>query len=110
MVLDWKNEKEFALANGIQESVINGEKHLSFKGSKSLLDWDISVNLDWHDLVFKNFAMLQVRFGDFYNCYFENCQEIEFIGCGLYNCVFKNSHIKENNHIHSKFFDCKFEN
>ena len=87
MVLDWKNEKAFALANGICEGQVNGEAHPHFDGAIALPDWDIAVSRDWNDLVFKYFPVLHVRFGEFFDCTFEDCQEIEFIGCGLRNCV-----------------------
>lgn len=108
-ILDGENGKQYALVNGIRETTLKDGPHVFFYGCDVLPDWDVAVNGDWHDLVFRNFPVLHIRFGEFFDCTFENCQEIEFVGCGLHNCVFKNSCVKENSYVHSRFFDCKFE-
>ena len=76
MVLDWKNEKNFALANGIREVEIFSKTEVHYTSENGLCE----------SVIFRNFPQLyadEIRFKD---CVFENCGDIHlfeglFIGC-----------------------------
>ena len=80
MILDWKNNKEEALANGISEKEKIGVYYVLMEGS--LVE----------NYTFRNFENLEFEEDAFIkNCVFENCGSLTFDCCTLENCNF--SHI-----------------
>lgn len=94
MIIDYKNNKEFALVNGVKPENTYGEAYFS-QGKV--------VN----DTTFCNFDHLCVEHTIFENCTFENCNTITFNYCQIKNCSFKNDCRIEGNR--TSFYDCHFK-
>ena len=77
MILDYKNNKEFALANGISPEDVNGEIHFN---SGEVCE----------GITFKNFYHLCLDEATFNNCIFEDCHEIAASDCEMNGSTFKN--------------------
>ena len=77
MILDYKNNKEFAFKNGIQPENNIGE--VWFCGESVC-----------EGITFTNFHHLCLSNTIFKNCIFEKCHEISAESCRMSDCVFKN--------------------
>ena len=93
MIIDYKNNKEFALANGVQPENRFGETH--FSNGKIVT----GVKL-------RNFVHLCVENTIFENCNFEECKNISFRDCQVKNCTFKNNCSVDG--YRTGFYDCYF--
>lgn len=94
MIIDYKNNKEFALANGVKPENAFGEVH--FSQGKVVTD-----------TTFCNFGHLCVEKTIFENCTFENCQTVSFESCQIKNCNFKNVCSIEG--ARTNFYGCLFK-
>lgn len=94
MTLDWKNGKDFALANGISEVKIFGK-----------IEYDGEA---YDEVTFKNFPNIYLEDMTFNECVFEDCGEVALYGCEMANCTFKNVSNTEGHY--TDFIGCKFEN
>ena len=94
MILDYKNDKEFALANGVSSEDVNGEIHYNI-GPIS------------EGITFKNFYHLCVGEAAFNNCTFEDCHEITASNCEMNGCTFKN--VDSVTGHYSDFSGCTFK-
>ncbi len=94
MILDYKNDREFALANGIFEEDRYYERH--FKGDTPV-----------RDIVFRNFPKLLIAEKSFVHCSFENCEMLEITGCNMLDCTFQNANVIYSHY--SNFYSCIFE-
>lgn len=91
MILDWENDKEFALANGIEERTSAKEYEIVFCGGKFCDEYDLVIPFTYKDMAFKNFPTLSLSLGVYENCVFDNCPNIKIIGCEMVNCTFGHS-------------------
>ncbi len=80
MILDWKNNKDFALANGIEERTSANKYEIMFCGGKVCDEYNLVIPFTYTDMVFKNFPTLSLRLGIYENCVFDNCPNIKIIG------------------------------
>lgn len=94
MIIDYKNDKEFALSNGVSPENSIGETRF-FAGEAVT------------DITFRNFNHLCVENAVFENCIFENCHEISFSECKVKDCNFKNICSVEG--VRSNFNNCIFK-
>lgn len=95
MVLDFKNDQEFVLANGVKPENYIGETH--YKGKKLV-----------RDITFRNFKNLCLEDSVFVDCTFEDCKCVTISSCDMNDCVFKN--VDGVDGFHTNFTDCQFEN
>lgn len=95
MVLDWLNDREFALKNGIR--IIGREEEpllymcqTSENENESYEDWHnaVSGGGKYREIAFKNFPNLYLNNATFDNCTFENCGMVNSDGCTIRNCSF----------------------
>jgi hypothetical protein len=94
MVLDYKNNKEFALSNGVKEENNIGE--VWFSGGTVVTG-----------VTFRNFNHLCTEDMVFENCIFEDCQNISFESCQIKNCNFKN--VCDVEGVRTNFYDSTFK-
>lgn len=94
MIIDYKNDREFALSNGVSPE--NGIGETQFSGGELVTD-----------TTFRNFDHLCAEDTVFENCSFESCREITFDGCEIKGCSFKNICNVEG--VRSGFNDCVFK-
>lgn len=95
MILDYRNNKEFALANGIKLENNIGE--IWFNTDKMC-----------KDITFRNLHHLCVEGVFFENCSFENCHQLTVDECQMKGCTFKN--VDEIEGVRTDFDDCSFKN
>ena len=93
MTLDYKNDKEFALENGIMPENNLGETHF-------VIDKIV------RDITFKNFSNLCIADMCLENCAFENCHCITIENGHFERCTFKN--VDEISSTRVSFNDCNF--
>ncbi|MBR4880924.1 MAG: hypothetical protein IKU19_03260 [Clostridia bacterium] len=94
MIIDYKNDREFALANGVTPE--NRIGRTEFSGGSVVTA-----------ATFRNFNHLCVEDTVFENCIFEDCHEVSFESCQIKNCTFKNVCGVEG--VRTSFYGCKFE-
>lgn len=94
MILDYKNNKAFALENGVKEENNIGETW--FSGGAVVTG-----------VTFCNFNNLCTENTVFENCTFENCQTVSFESCQIKNCTFKN--VCNIDGTRTNFYDCTFK-
>lgn len=101
MILDYINDLDFALENGIRISKIGGKNDYIFFNKNS-------DGNEFEEITFKNFPNLYLENDTFTNCNFINCEQIEIsdgtvigstfentacvcgVRCDFKNCIFKN--------------------
>lgn len=93
MIIDYQNEKEFALENGVKPENNIGETW--FEGEE-----------ECKGITFKKFFHLCVDDIVFEDCVFENCHQITFDGCQMTGCTFKN--VDEIEGVRTDFNECNF--
>lgn len=93
MVLDYKNNKDFTLKNGVSPENKIGETHFTVQKKVTGLTFTNFNNLCLDDAVFEN-------------CSFENCERVSTESCRMIDCTFKN--IKNIEGIRTDFTDCRF--
>lgn len=76
MVIDYKNQEQV--------------KELGFRINKEYGRAFVSVNGDYHGVIFRNFPTITTDDTDFTNCIFENTQAIEFSQANVKDCTFRN--------------------
>lgn len=91
MILDYKNDKEFALKNGVIE--YNDDIYFCGKNKQECEDESaiyeaIHTHDVFKDIVFKNFPVLSLNNSTFENCTFEECKDISMNECVMINCSF----------------------
>lgn len=94
MIIDYRNNKEFALKNGVKPENNLGETH--FSQGKVVTD-----------TTFRNFDHLCVENTVFENCTFEDSQTISFESCQIKGCNFKNVYQVEG--ARTDFYDSVFK-
>lgn len=93
MIIDYKNDKESALLNGVMPENSIGETHF-------VLERKVK------DITFRNFNKLCIENTCFENCIFENCQCVSTESCHIEKCVFKNVDNIEG--VRTDFSNCIF--
>ena len=93
MIIDYKNDREFALANGVAPEDIFGEIH--FSGGRVVTD-----------VTFRNFHHLCVDDTIFERCTFEDCSCISLSSCQVKECTFRNTGDVTGHY--TNFFGCTF--
>ena len=94
MVIDYKNNKEFALANGVKPE--NNIGQTWYKGKKLV-----------RDITFRNFKNLCLEDSVFVDCTFEDCLCVTVSSCEMNDCILKN--VGGVDGFHTNFTDCKFQ-
>lgn len=92
MTIDWKNNKAFALANGIVEE----DSQLNYTGK------------EFDQVTFINFPNIYLEDMIFNECVFENCGEVAIYGCEMASCIFTN--VSDINGHETDFYGCEFRN
>lgn len=93
MILDYTNNKEFALANGVMPENSTGETYF-------VIDKVV------RDVTFRNFFNLCIEDACFENCIFENCGRVSTESCHMEGCTFKNVNNIEG--VRTNFNNCTF--
>lgn len=102
MILDYKNDPEYAVKNGIEVNKI-------YKSELSYIYFNKDIeNGSYEGITFKNFPDLYLGDATFTNCIFENCGSIEISRGTLRSCIFEATPIIIG--IHTDFYDCTFKN
>lgn len=96
MILDYKNDLDFACENGISV----GEYYIYFNMNVT--------GEEYSDIVFKNFPNLLLKGSTFVNCVFENCDSVEISNGKVKNCTFEGTDNVTGNH--TVFDGCTFKN
>ncbi len=94
MILDYKNNKELALANGIMPENSLGETHF--------VACDVISNATFRN--FKNLCLDDTCFED---CIFENCSCVTTESCHMKMCTFKN--VDSIDGVRTDFSNCTFK-
>ena len=93
MILDYRNDMEFALTNGVTAENSIGETWYS--GGRVVTG-----------VTFKNFSHLCVEDTVFSNCTFEDCHDISFESCEISSCSFNN--VNSIDGVRTSFYDSSF--
>ena len=80
-LIDWKNERDIALQQGVRE-----ESNILFKEPKLYLDIPRDPLMDYD---IKNFPDLTIEDTRLLNCTFVDCGQITFENCKLNGCSFR---------------------
>jgi hypothetical protein len=108
MILDWENDKEFALANGIKERSSLNKYEIIFGGKEYLVEYTLAIPRTYNGIMFKNFPTLSIRGGAYKNCMFDSCTKLEIMSCELNNCTLnKSKYILKRS---SRLFKCNINN
>ena len=94
MILDFLNNKAFALDNGIQT---NGDNQEAYYRSEKICK----------GITFRKFFNLCLQDTVFEECTFENCHQITMARCRMQNCVFRDIGALES--TCTDFEECRFE-
>lgn len=100
MILDYKNDLDFACENGISIHELGKDNYYIYfkkdvKGEK------------YSEIIFKNFPNLYMADSKFEKCVFENCGDVEFSKCKVEESVFESTTIHG---IRSDFYNSEFKN
>lgn len=111
MILDWKNDQEFALSNGVRKGNYGETIYFCGKSESSdenFLDrWDaINAHGIFKDIVFKNFPTLNLNNSTYENCTFENCGDVHADECEMIYCSFINTDFVMGDR--TGFYGCNF--
>ena len=109
MILDWKNDREFALQNGVIEYndsiYFCGKSRGDVETDKDICSL-IHSNGIFKDVIFKNFPNIHINNSTYENCIFESCGDV-YIGEGvmIYCKVTNSDFIVADGTV---FYDCLF--
>lgn len=102
MILDYKNDLEYAVKNGIEVIEIYKSKLSYIYFNKDIEDGS------YEGITFKNFPDLYLSNATLTDCVFENCGSVEISRGTAKNCVFEATPIITG--IHTDFYGCTFKN
>ena len=104
MIFDWNNNKEEALANGIQDPSRSWGNYNVMKATNKVVK----------NHVFRNFEKLKFEEETLVvDCVFENCKTIDFDECRIENCTFTRIdtiYATQSNFTNSKFKELVCDN
>ena len=114
MILDYKNEREFALANGVRLYSTANYEIIYFCGKSESENETFAERFDaynshknFKNITFRNFPNLELNNSTLENCTFENCADILTDGCAIINSQFTDCCIISSSY--TDFYGCTFK-